>query len=121
MYGILFKAKVKAEKRRAFTEFMERDIRVAKEREPRTLRFDLYRDPADENTFFLYEAYRDKKAFEEHQRNPPYQEWVSRIEPEMVDKKEPLFEDEAILSLGSTELSERAADNTVQIADSNVK
>src|ERR1700752_697740 len=117
MYGILFKAKVKAEKRKAFTEFIERDINVAKEREPGTLRFELYRDPADENTFFVYEAYRDKKAFEEHQRNPPYQEWVSRIEPEMVDKKEPFFENEAILSMGSAELSERATDNTVKTVD----
>jgi quinol monooxygenase YgiN len=35
-----------------------------KEREPGILRFNLYRDPADENAFFVYEAYRDKKAFE---------------------------------------------------------
>ena len=35
-----------------------------KEREPGTLRLDHYRDSADENAFFVYEAYQDKKAFE---------------------------------------------------------
>ena len=107
MFGILFKAKVKAEKRQAFIEFIERDIRVANEREPGTLRFDLYQDPVDENTFFVYEAYRDKKAFEEHQQNPPYQEWVSRIGPEMVDDQQPFFKDEAVCSLRPTHLGER--------------
>jgi hypothetical protein len=65
MFGVLFKVKVKAEKRQAFIDFIKWDIQVAKEREPGTLSFDLYQDPADENAFFVYEAYRDRKAFVE--------------------------------------------------------
>jgi autoinducer 2-degrading protein len=102
MLGILFKVTVKAEKRQAFIEFIEWDIQVAKESEPGTLRFDLYRDPADENAFFVYEAYRDNKAFEEHQKNPPYQRWVSQIEPEMVDDFQLLFNVDAVLSFGGS-------------------
>jgi hypothetical protein len=44
MLGIVFKVKVKGEKRQAFLDFIEWDIRVARECEPRTLRFDLYQD-----------------------------------------------------------------------------
>jgi len=46
MLGILFKVKVKGEKRQAFLDFIEWDIRVARESEPGTLRFDLYQDPS---------------------------------------------------------------------------
>jgi quinol monooxygenase YgiN len=64
----------------------------SKKSEPGTLRFDLYRDPKDENAFYVYEAYRDQKAFEEHKKNEPYQHWESHIRPEMVIRFEPFFE-----------------------------
>lgn len=48
------------------------------------------------------EAYRDKKAFEEHQKNPPYQRWVSQIEPEMVDDFQLLFNVDAVWSFGGS-------------------
>ena len=99
MYGILFKVRVKEEKRQSFIEFIEWDIRVAKESEPGTLRFDLYQDPEDENAFFVYEAYQDEKAFEKHQKNPPFQQWESEIRPKMVDDFQLLFKHDAICSL----------------------
>jgi quinol monooxygenase YgiN len=100
MLGILFKAQVKADKRQAFIAFIKWDIQVAKEREPGTLRFDLYQDPADENAFFVYEAYLDKKAFEEHKKNLPYQRWESQIRPEVVADFQPLF-DGLVSSIGA--------------------
>jgi len=102
MYGKFFKVRVKPKELTAFIKFVEWDIRVAREREPGTLRFDLYQDPADENTFFVYEAYRDKKAFEDHQNNPPYQEWKSRVEPEMFsDHPEDLLDgSDSVCSFG---------------------
>jgi (4S)-4-hydroxy-5-phosphonooxypentane-2,3-dione isomerase len=99
MFGILFKVKVKPEKRQAFIDFIKWDIQVAKEREPGTLRFDLYQDPADENAFFVYEAYRDRKAFEEHQKNLPYQQWELQIRPEVVADFKPLFDGDAAYSV----------------------
>src|SRR5207247_11426155 len=84
MFGILFRVEVKPEKRSDFINFIKWDIQVAKEREPGTLRFDLHQDPKDENAFFVYEAYRDEKAFEEHQKNEPYQRWHSEIRWRML-------------------------------------
>jgi (4S)-4-hydroxy-5-phosphonooxypentane-2,3-dione isomerase len=100
MIGTLFRVKVKPTKRPAFIDFIEEDIRVAKEREPGTLRFDMYQDPKDENAFFVYEAYRDQNAFEEHKKNKPYQHWESHIKPEV--HFESLFEQvEAVHSLAT--------------------
>src|SRR5437016_14221574 len=84
MFGILFRAEVKPEERENFINFINWDIQVAMEREPGTLRFDLYRDPKDEAAFFVYEAYRDEKAFEEHQKNEPFQRWDSEIRWRML-------------------------------------
>ena len=105
MFGILFKVKVKAEKRQAFIKWFKWDIRVAREREKRgTLRFDLYQDPADKNAFFVYEAYRDKKAFEKHQKNPPYHKWVKQIKPKMVTDFWVVFDRDAVCSLTGSRL-----------------
>jgi len=73
MIGILLRVEVKPAKRQAFIDFMEEDVRLAKERELSMLRFDFYQDPKDETAFFVYEAYRDQKAFAEHKKNEPYQ------------------------------------------------
>ena len=56
---------------------------------------------AAENAFFVYEAYRDEKAFEEHQKNPPYKRWESEIEPEMVTEFQPLFRGDSVCSLAN--------------------
>ena len=100
MFGILFKAQVKAEKRQEFIDFIKWDIQVAKEREPGTLRFDLYQDQANENAFFVYEAYLDNKVFEEHQKKLLYQRWESQIRPDMVADFQPLF-DGLVSSIGA--------------------
>lgn len=98
MFGILFRVEVKPAERQAFIDFIEWDARVAKEEEPGTLRFDLYQDPKDVNAFFVYEAYRDKSAFEEHKQNEPYKCWESKIKPEMVTDFQLWFGDEALSS-----------------------
>jgi (4S)-4-hydroxy-5-phosphonooxypentane-2,3-dione isomerase len=84
MFGILWRAEIRCEERKDFINFIKWDIQVAKEREPGTLRFDLYQDPNDENAFFVYEAYRDETAFEEHQKNEPYRRWDSDIRWRML-------------------------------------
>jgi autoinducer 2-degrading protein len=98
--GILFRVEVKPAKRQAFIEFIEWDVRVAKEHEPGTLRFDLYQDPKDENAFFVYEAYRDKKAFEEHKKSEPLSELYLARYAEMLNGFHKLFDEvEAVCSL----------------------
>jgi len=101
MLGILFKAKVKPEKRAAFIKFFESSIRTARDCEPGTLRFDLYQDPAgDGNVFIIYEAYVDEKAFEEDWKGEPYRRWVKKIQPEMLAARhEEIFNRDAVSSL----------------------
>jgi quinol monooxygenase YgiN len=45
--------------------------------EPGTLRFDVLRDPATEEAFYVYEVYKNAAAFKEHQNNAPYKRWDS--------------------------------------------
>jgi (4S)-4-hydroxy-5-phosphonooxypentane-2,3-dione isomerase len=102
MIGTLFKVEVKPTKRQAFIDFIEEDVRVAKECEPGTLRFDLYQDPKDENAFYVYEAYRDQKAFGEHKKNEPYQNFISHVMPEMVTRFESFFEQVEVVRSSAT-------------------
>ena len=50
-------------------------------REPGNLRFDLLRDPENENRFHVYEIFRDNAALEEHRKTPHYRKCVEMIEP----------------------------------------
>jgi quinol monooxygenase YgiN len=103
MFGILFRAEVRPEEREDFINFFKWNIRVAKEREPGTLRFDLYQDPEAENAFFVYEAYRNKEAFEDHKKNKPYKIWDSDIRLRMLEKPYKVwFKRDAVCSLAMT-------------------
>src|SRR5436190_24342722 len=103
MFGILFRVEVKPEKRSDFINFIKWDIQVAEEREPGTLRFDLYQDPKDENAFFVYESYQDEKAFAEHQKNEPFQRWKPDVEQRMFRAPhEEWFKGDAVSSLNTT-------------------
>src|SRR5205823_14091671 len=109
MFGILFRAEIKHEEREDVINFIKWDIRVAKEREPGTLRFDLYQDPKDENAFFVYEAYRDEEAFEEHKKNAPYQRWKPDVEQRVFRAPhQEWFKGDALFSLTTTTDVERA-------------
>jgi quinol monooxygenase YgiN len=103
MFGKFFRVRVKAEKRQAFIKFIEGDIQAVREGEPETLRFDLYQDPAGENSFFVYVAYRDEKAFQRHKDiNPFYKRWDSEVVGGMLEHPQhDFFERDAICSLGS--------------------
>jgi autoinducer 2-degrading protein len=75
MYGTLMRIVVKAGKRSEFLEYLRWDAEVAKDHEPGTLRFDVWEVETEADVVYLYEAYRDIHAFEEHQRNEPYRKW----------------------------------------------
>ena len=84
MFQIIFRAQVEPVNREEFIDFISEDIRVAEKSEPGTLRFDLYQDKADQNAFFVHEAYQDEKAFKDHQRVDPYKRWKSEICPKIT-------------------------------------
>jgi quinol monooxygenase YgiN len=71
-------------------EFLRWDADVAKRCEPGTLRFDVWQVEAEPDVLYLYEAYKDKQAFESHKENEPYKQWsnvvrdLMRREPEYV-------------------------------------
>ncbi|MBP1872487.1 autoinducer 2-degrading protein [Ensifer adhaerens] len=50
-------------------------------REPGNLRFDVLRDPQDENTFLIYEVFQSAEALEEHRKTEHYKECVRMIDP----------------------------------------
>jgi quinol monooxygenase YgiN len=71
---------------------------TCRDREPGTLRFEFFQDPNDANALYLYEAYRDLKAFEAHKNNEPYQRWASGLQEELVTNFTVLFSGEAAWS-----------------------
>jgi autoinducer 2-degrading protein len=49
--------------------------------EPGNLRFDVLRDPENENSFLIYEVFTSAEALDEHRKTSHYQECVRRIDP----------------------------------------
>jgi len=56
-------------------DFLEWDVQVATESEPRTVSFDVYQDPENPDGLYVYEAYVDELAFGEHRANEPFQKF----------------------------------------------
>lgn len=102
MLGILFRVEVRPVKREKFIAFIKEDARVAMEKEPGTLRFDLYQDHKDVNAFYVLEEYEEEAAFEAHQNNEPFKIWLNKIMPEMVASFQLLFEGQPLYSVSST-------------------
>lgn len=77
--AILFHVIAKPGKRQELFEFLkwDREESMNKDQEPGTLRFDVFQDPKNEEGFYVYEAYEDRAAFEEHMTHAPFQRWVS--------------------------------------------
>jgi len=99
MLGILFRAKVKPGQRRAFIDFFKWDVGVARACEPGTIRFDVYEDAADKNAFFVYEAYRDRRAFRRHKNNAPFKKWERIVRRKMVDEFWSVLRGDTVCSL----------------------
>lgn len=104
MLSILFRVEVRPDKREEFIAFIEQDIRVARDKEPGTLRFDLFQDPMDMNAFYVLEEYKDEAAFKTHQNNEPYKIWLTKIMPQMVTTFQLLVEGRPLRTLSRTVL-----------------
>jgi autoinducer 2-degrading protein len=97
MYGILFRFEAKAGKLDELIKFLKWDGEVCKDKEPGTLRFEFYSDDNDKNAIYVYEAYRDRAAFEKHKQHEPYQLWSSGL-AKKLGKLEILIDGDALWS-----------------------
>ena len=84
MLAGLFKMKAKPGKKSELVDFLTWDGQVAKATEPGTLRFEFYNDADDPDSLWLYEAYRDADAMEEHLSHEPHQKWQSEILDKLI-------------------------------------
>ena len=75
MYGMLTRIVAKPGKRTELLEYLRWDIEVARASEPGTWRFDVWETEEEPGVVYLYEAYKDRAAFDDHARHDPYQKW----------------------------------------------
>jgi quinol monooxygenase YgiN len=75
MYGVFWHATAKPGKMQELLDFLEWDLRVARDSEPGTMSFDVYSDAEDPDGLFVYEGYVDQAAFAAHQANEPFQKF----------------------------------------------
>jgi quinol monooxygenase YgiN len=66
-------------------EFLRWDAEVARAEEPGTLRFDVWEVPGEPDAFYLYEAYVDRAAFDQHMRGEPFKRFMAEIVPQMLE------------------------------------
>jgi len=80
MFVLFVTLRVKPERRQAFIEATMGDARGANNDEPGCLRFDVLQDTEDPNKFYLYEAYKDRQAWEvAHRSAPHYIKWRDTV------------------------------------------
>ena len=85
IFAILFRVDANPGKRQALVNFLDWDRKESIEKERGTIRFDVFSDPENEDRFYVYEAYEDATAFEEHQRHEPFKRWSShKFESEVI-------------------------------------
>jgi autoinducer 2-degrading protein len=75
MYGGLARFVVKPGKRDEFLEIVRLSARIAKEREPGTLRLDVWEVEGEPDVVYGYECYTDQAAFEAHIKNEAVQKF----------------------------------------------
>jgi quercetin dioxygenase-like cupin family protein/quinol monooxygenase YgiN len=92
MYGKLVKITIKPGKRDQFLEFLRYDAAVARAAEPGTIRFDVWDVPNQPDGIYLYEAYTDPDDFARHKSNEPYKRFVGKIDPELIDARDVIFD-----------------------------
>ena len=70
--ALVVEFRIKPEHVQAFEAAIERNARVSRETESGCRQFDVCRDPADPELFFLYELYDDEAAIQAHLRTPHF-------------------------------------------------
>jgi quinol monooxygenase YgiN len=75
MYGMLTKIVALPGKRTELLEYLRWDAEVAKAAEPGTWRLDVWEAEQEPGVVYVYEAFKDRTAFEVHAANDPYKRW----------------------------------------------
>lgn len=70
MLAVIAKVTVKPDQVDRFWKYLEADADGSLRHEAGCLRFDILRDDANENVYFIYEVYRDAAAYAVHQEAP---------------------------------------------------
>jgi autoinducer 2-degrading protein len=76
MLGVLAKVTVKPEHVDRFWKYLEADV-LGSRAEPGCVRFDVLRDQTASHVYYLYEVYRDRAAYESHQKEPHFTTFFS--------------------------------------------
>ena len=79
MFVIIATIQIKPGYRDRFLESMLDDARGSVEVEPGCLHFSVTRDEADQDKIYLFEVYRDEKAFEVHKTMPHFTRWDATV------------------------------------------
>jgi len=79
MFVILAPIQIKEGFREKFVEAMVEDARDSVAHEPGCLRFDVIQDAGDPNRIWVYEVYKDEKAFEAHMQTPHFLKWKQTV------------------------------------------
>jgi quinol monooxygenase YgiN len=66
LLALIVEFRIKPEHVDAFAQAIEENARASRDTEPGCRQFDVCRDPADAQHFFLYELYDDEAAIQEH-------------------------------------------------------
>jgi autoinducer 2-degrading protein len=87
MYVVCVTVMVKPGHEEEFIRATEANHRGTR-REPGNVRFDLLRCEDDPTRFFLYEVYRSKEAFGEHQKTEHYLTWRQTVADWMAQPRQ---------------------------------
>lgn len=72
MQALIVEFRIHAAQVDAFAEAIAANARASRETEPGCRQFDVCRDPADPQLFFLYELYDDEAAVQAHLQAPHF-------------------------------------------------
>ncbi len=76
MIAVFVTLKVKPDQKDQFLAVAEDDSTCSvRDEGGGCLRFDVYQDNADPNTFYFHEVYRDQAALDAHRTMPHFQRW----------------------------------------------
>jgi quinol monooxygenase YgiN len=79
MFVIVARVQVPEEKIEAFIAASLDDAQHSVADEPGCRRFDVIQDQADATSFWLYEVYDDKSAFDHHLTTPHFLRWNATV------------------------------------------
>lgn len=85
VFGYLLRVKVRPGMIDEMVEFVRWDANVARDSEPGTLRFDVWRSATEQDILYLCELYQDEAAFEFHKQQEPFKKFAATIKNKCIE------------------------------------